>query len=67
VFIVEIGQAGAIGTNTVLVWFVYNGEPIVNIGKVRYVVNQQNLAFLQGDIRHIVLKQSTFSSPGSFG
>lgn len=46
------GGAGFIGANFVLDWLEQTGEPIVNIDKLTYAGNLENLASLQGDARH---------------
>ncbi|TWI34862.1 dTDP-glucose 4,6-dehydratase, partial [Extensimonas vulgaris] len=47
------GGAGFIGSNFVLDWLAHSDEPIVNLDKLTYAGNLQNLASLQGDARHI--------------
>ena len=46
------GGAGFIGANFVLDWIAATGEPVVNIDKLTYAGNVENLASLQGDARH---------------
>ena len=46
------GGAGFIGSNFVLDWLAHSDEPIVNLDKLTYAGNLQNLASLQGDARH---------------
>ena len=46
------GGAGFIGSNFVLDWLAAGGEPLVNLDKLTYAGNRQNLASLQGDNRH---------------
>ena len=50
------GGAGFIGANFVLDWFAQSGEPVVNLDKLTYAGNLQNLASLQADKRHIFIK-----------
>ncbi|MGD0959158.1 MAG: dTDP-glucose 4,6-dehydratase [Methylomonas sp.] len=51
--IIVTGGAGFIGSNFVLDWLKHSDEAIVNIDKLTYAGNLQNLAGLQGDSRHI--------------
>jgi dTDP-glucose 4,6-dehydratase len=51
--ILVTGGAGFIGSNFVLDWLALNDEPVVNLDKLTYAGNLQNLATLQGDPRHI--------------
>ena len=46
------GGAGFIGSNFVLDWLSKYGEPVVNLDKLTYAGNLENLASLQGDPRH---------------
>ena len=46
------GGAGFIGSNFVLDWLVQSDESIVNVDKLTYAGNPENLANLQGDPRH---------------
>ncbi|MFN3425888.1 MAG: GDP-mannose 4,6-dehydratase, partial [Novosphingobium meiothermophilum] len=46
------GGAGFIGSNFVLDWLAQSDEPIVNLDKLTYAGNVENLASLQGDPRH---------------
>ena len=47
------GGAGFIGSNFVLDWLAASDEPVVNLDKLSYAGNLQNLESLQGDARHI--------------
>lgn len=51
--ILVTGGAGFIGSNFVLDWLAQNNEPIVNLDKLTYAGNLNNLASLSGDARHI--------------
>jgi dTDP-glucose 4,6-dehydratase len=51
--ILVTGAAGFIGANFVLDWLAQSDEPVVNLDKLTYAGNLQNLASLQGDARHI--------------
>lgn len=46
------GGAGFIGANFVLDWLAEVGEPVVNLDKLTYAGNLENLASLQGDARY---------------
>ncbi|MCX7662908.1 MAG: dTDP-glucose 4,6-dehydratase [Tepidimonas fonticaldi] len=46
------GGAGFIGSNFVLDWLAQSDEPIVNLDKLTYAGNRENLASLHGDPRH---------------
>ncbi len=46
------GGAGFIGSNFVLDWFAGHDEPIVNLDKLTYAGNLDNLTGLRGDPRH---------------
>ena len=50
--ILVTGGAGFIGANFVLEWFADRDEAIVNLDKLTYAGNLQNLAPLAGDERH---------------
>lgn len=47
------GGAGFIGSNFVLDWLERNDEPVVNLDKLTYAGNPENLATLRDDSRHI--------------
>ncbi len=50
------GGAGFIGSNFVLDWLMQSDEPIVNLDKLTYAGNLENLASLQGDARHVFVQ-----------
>lgn len=50
------GGAGFIGSNFVLDWLSSYDEPVINLDKLTYAGNMQNLATLDGDARHIFVK-----------
>lgn len=50
--ILVTGGAGFIGSNFVLDWLAENQEPVVNLDKLTYAGNLQNLADVQNDDRH---------------
>jgi dTDP-glucose 4,6-dehydratase len=50
--ILVTGGAGFIGSNFVLDWFAQSDETIVNLDKLTYAGNLENLSSLGGDCRH---------------
>ncbi len=46
------GGAGFIGSNFVLDWFDHTDEPVINLDKLTYAGNPENLKCLEGDERH---------------
>ena len=50
--ILVTGGAGFIGSNFVLDWLRASDEPVINLDKLTYAGNRQNLASLDGDARH---------------
>ena len=51
--ILVTGGAGFIGANFVLDWLRESDEPVLNLDKLTYAGNLENLAGLQGDPRHV--------------
>ena len=51
--ILVTGGAGFIGANFVLDWIAAEGTPVVNLDKLTYAGNPDNLASLKGDARHV--------------
>jgi dTDP-glucose 4,6-dehydratase len=56
VTILVTGGAGFIGSNFVLDWLAHHDEPVVNLDKLTYAGNLENLAALQGDARHVFVQ-----------
>ena len=54
--ILVTGGAGFIGANFILVWLAHHDEPVINVDKLTYAGNLENLASLQGDVRHIFVQ-----------
>ncbi len=51
--ILVTGGAGFIGSNFVLDWLEAGGEGVVNLDKLTYAGNRENLQALEGDSRHL--------------
>ena len=51
--ILVTGGAGFIGSNFVLDWLAQSDEPVLNLDKLTYAGNLNNLSSLNGDHRHI--------------
>ena len=54
--ILVTGGAGFIGSNFVLDWLAQSDELVINLDKLTYAGNLQNLASLDGDDRHVFVK-----------
>ncbi len=54
--ILVTGGAGFIGANFVLDWLAQQDEPVINLDKLTYAGNLENLASVQGDARHIFVR-----------
>ena len=54
--ILVTGGAGFIGSNFVLEWFRHDDEPVLNVDKLTYAGNARNLAALEGDARHRLVR-----------
>lgn len=50
------GGAGFIGSNFVLDWLAGDGEPVINLDKLTYAGNRENLRSLDGDARHLFVQ-----------
>jgi dTDP-glucose 4,6-dehydratase len=54
--ILVTGAAGFIGSNFVLDWLAQSDEQVINLDALTYAGNLENLASLDGDVRHIFVK-----------
>ena len=54
--ILVTGGAGFIGSNFVLDWIAATGEAVLNLDKLTYAGNLENLRSLDGDRRHVFVK-----------
>src|SRR3954469_9724525 len=54
--IIVTGGAGFIGANFVLDWLAQHDEPVINLDKLTYAGNLENLASVQGDVRHVFVR-----------
>ncbi|MDZ7937656.1 MAG: dTDP-glucose 4,6-dehydratase [Rhodoferax sp.] len=54
--ILVTGGAGFIGSNFVLDWLAQSDETVINLDKLSYAGNLENLAGLEGDTRHIFVR-----------
>lgn len=54
--ILVTGGAGFIGANFVLDWLASSDEPVINLDKLTYAGNPDNLAPLAGDARHVFVR-----------
>ena len=51
------GGAGFIGSNFVIEWLSKHNEPLINVDKLTYAGNLQNLDVLEGDTNHIFTRE----------
>jgi dTDP-glucose 4,6-dehydratase len=54
--ILVTGGAGFIGSNFVIDWLAQSNEPVINLDKLTYAGNLENLKVLQGNANHIFVK-----------
>lgn len=54
--ILVTGAAGFIGSNFVIDWLAQSDEVVINLDALTYAGNLENLATLEGDVRHIFVK-----------
>ncbi|HMS83248.1 MAG TPA: dTDP-glucose 4,6-dehydratase [Nitrospira sp.] len=54
--ILVTGGAGFIGANFVLDWLLQHDEPVINLDKLTYAGNLENLVSLEHDVRHIFVR-----------
>lgn len=54
--ILVTGGAGFIGSNFILDWLAAGDEPVLNLDKLTYAGNLENLVSVQGDPRHVFVK-----------
>jgi dTDP-glucose 4,6-dehydratase len=54
--ILVTGGAGFIGANFVLDWLAASDEPVINLDKLTYAGNLENLSSLNGDTRHVFVQ-----------
>ena len=60
--ILVTGGAGFIGSNFVLDWLAQSDEPVLNLDKLTYAGNLNNLQSLQGDARHLFVQGDILDS-----
>lgn len=61
--ILVTGGAGFIGANFVLDWLAQSEEPVLNLDKLTYAGNLENLVSLRGDARHVFVQGDIGDSP----
>ena len=61
--ILVTGGAGFIGSNFVLDWIATEGSPVVNVDKLTYAGNPENLVSLANDARHIFVQADISDRP----
>ena len=55
--IMVTGGAGFIGSNFVIDWLSKNDEQVINIDKLTYAGNLQNLKIIEGNLKHVFVKE----------
>ena len=63
--ILVTGGAGFIGSNFVLDWLAQSDEAVVNLDKLTYAGNRENLASLQTDSRHVFARGDIGAAPSN--
>ena len=58
------GGADFIGSNFVLDWLAQSDEAIINLDKLTYAGNLENLSAVDGDKRHVFVKGEKGAKPG---
>ena len=61
--ILVTGGAGFIGSNFVLGWLAKSDEPVLNVDKLTYAGNLENLAALRDDPRHVFARVDICDTP----
>ncbi|RZA36743.1 MAG: dTDP-glucose 4,6-dehydratase [Lysobacteraceae bacterium] len=61
--ILVTGGAGFIGSNFVIDWLAHHDEPVVNLDKLTYAGNLDNLTSLAGDARHHFVRGDIGDAP----
>jgi dTDP-glucose 4,6-dehydratase len=61
--IIVTGGAGFIGANFVLDWLALQDEPVVNLDKLTYAGNLENLTVLKQDPRHVFVQGDIGDAP----
>jgi dTDP-glucose 4,6-dehydratase len=56
IMILVTGGAGFIGSNFILDWLAQKDEPVINLDKLTYAGNPNNLSTLRSDARHVLIK-----------
>lgn len=54
--LIVTGGAGFIGSNFVVDWLAQSDEPVINLDRLTYAGNLENLAGLRGDARHLFVQ-----------
>lgn len=54
--IIVTGGAGFIGSNFIHTWLANSDEPVINLDKLTYAGNPENLVAFQGDKRHVLVQ-----------